>query len=132
MSLLRYFRYPFPSTEGFSAYRSPGMAVHGPLIVAFTVAGFFLCWPHAILRPLLMVWAVSGLYLGRDIAVLCHYSPCLTLACWGASAAVLFRPAALASFGASHFVVSAALSVVVVTAMFLVAARMTRGADSGA
>jgi hypothetical protein len=56
LSVFTYFRHPFPSTEGFSAYRMPGMAVHGPLILASTLAGFFLCWPHGILRPLLAVW----------------------------------------------------------------------------
>jgi hypothetical protein len=67
MSVLSYFRSPFPSTEGFSAYRMPGVAVHGPLIFASVFVGFFLCWPHPMLRPLLTIWVLGGIYLGRDI-----------------------------------------------------------------
>jgi hypothetical protein len=99
---------------------------------AFTLAGFWLCWPHALLRPLLLVWVLSGLYLGRDIAILCHYSPLLTLICWGVAALVCFRPVQLARFGAAHFGVSAVLSVGVGTVLFLVAMKMTQGSDTGA
>jgi hypothetical protein len=109
MSVLSYFRSPFPSTEGFSAYRMPGAAVHGPLIFAFVFVGFFLCWP--------------------DITVLCHYNPLLTLIAWGASAVVLFRPASIARFGASHVVLPAVLSAAVGTILFLVAFAMTREKD---
>jgi hypothetical protein len=130
LSLLAYFRSPFPSTQGFSAYRLPGMAVHGPLIFACTFVGLFLCWPHPTLRPLLVVWVLAGLYLGRDIAVLCHYYPLLTLISWAASALVLFRPAPIASFGRSHLVIPAMLSAGAATLLFLVAFAMTRKADS--
>jgi len=126
LSVLAYFRSPFPSTEGFSAYRLPGAAVHLPLILAATFVGFFLCWPHLMLRPLLVVWVLAGLYLGRDITVLCHYNPLLTLICWAASALVLFRPAPIASFGRSHAVIPAVLSVAVGMLLFLVAFRITR------
>jgi hypothetical protein len=129
MSVLSYFRSPFPSTEGFSAYRMPGAAVHGPLIFAFVFAGFFLCWPHPMLRPLLIIWVLGGLYLGRDITILCHYNPLLTFIAWGASAVVLFRPAPIARFGASHVVLPAVLSAAVGTILFLVAFAMTREKD---
>ena len=102
VSVLSYFRSPFPSTKGFSAYRMPGAAVHGPLILTFVFVVFFLCWPHPMLRPLLIIWVLGGLYLGRDFTILCHYSPLLTLIAWGASAVVLFRPAPILRFGASH------------------------------
>ena len=110
LSILSYFRSPFPSRDGFSAYRMPGAAVHGPLIFAFSFVGFFLCWPHPLLRPLLVVWILAGVYLGRDIAIRCHYFPLLTLIAWGVSAVVLFRPARIMRFGTSHVVISAALS----------------------
>src|SRR5260221_127187 len=129
--MLAYFRSPFPSAEGFSAYRLPGVAVHAPLILSITFVGFFLCWPHPMLRPLLAVWVLAGLYLGRDITVLCHYKPLLTLICWAASAFVLFRAAPIASFGRSHAVIPAGLSAAVGTLLFLVAFRMTRREDSG-
>ena len=129
MSVLSYFRSPFPSTEGFSAYRMPGVAVHGPLIFASVFVGFFLCWPHPMLRPLLTIWVLGGLYLGRDITILCHYNPLLTLIAWGVSAVVLFRPSPIARFGASHIVIPAVLSVAVGTILFLVAFVMTRKKD---
>ena len=102
------------------------MAVHGPLILASTMVGFFLCWPHAELRPMMMVWVLGGLYLGRDIAVLCHYTPLLTLICWGVSVLVLAKPAAIARFGASHIVMSTLLSLAVGTVLFIVAFVVTR------
>jgi hypothetical protein len=109
----------------------PGVAVHGPLIFAFSLVGFFLCWPHPILRPLLVVWVLAGLYLGRDIAILCHYTPLLILICWAASAVVLFRPASIVRFGAAHVLLSALLSAAVGTILFGVAFAMTREKDSG-
>lgn len=126
MSLLWYFRSPFPSTKGFSAYRMPGVAVHGPLIFAFSYMGFLLCWPHPMLRPLVAVWMLAGLYLGRDLAVLCHYSPLLTLMCWAGSAFVLLRAMQIARFGAAHTVIAAVLSIAVSAVLLLVAYLMTR------
>jgi hypothetical protein len=130
LSLLWYFRSPFPSTKGFSAYRMPGVAVHGPLIFAFSVLGFLLCWPHPMLQPLVAAWMLAGLYLGRDLTVLCHYNPLLTIICWAGSAIVLLRPAPIARFGASHIVIPAMLSVAVIAVLFLVALVMTREKDS--
>lgn len=125
-SVFSYFRSPFPSRKGFSAYRMPGAAVHGPLIITATVAGFFLCGPHPVLRPLLIVWVLAGVYLGRDITILCHYNPLLTLISWAAFALVVFRPAMIAGFGRSHVVASAILSVVVAIVIVLVAHATTR------
>ncbi len=124
--MLSYFRSPFPSTKGFSAYRMPGVAVHGPLIFAFAFVGFFLCWPHPMLRLFLIVWVLAGLYLGRDIAILCHYNPLLTLISWAAFAVVLFKPRPIARFGASHVAIPAMLSIVVGVILFFVAFAMTR------
>jgi hypothetical protein len=104
----------------------PGMAVHGPLIVASTLAGFLLCWPHGILRPLLALWVLAGLYLGRDIAILCHYSPLLTLLSWAASGFVLFKPGPIANFGRSHIMMAAALSGGLGVVLFGIAVVMTR------
>jgi len=129
--VLSYFRSPFPSTKGFSAYRMPGAAVHGPLIFAFAFVGFFLCWPHPMLRPLLIVWILAGLYLGRDIAILCHYNALLTLISWAAFAGVLFKPAPIARFGASHIVIPSILSAVVGAVLFFVAFAITRVKGSG-
>lgn len=131
LAVLSYFRFPFPSTKGFSAYRMPGVAVHGPLILTFTAVGFFLCWPHTMLRPALIVWLVAGLYLGRDIAVLCHYTPLLTLISWAVSTLVLLKAGLIASFGASHTLIAAILSVALAGLLCVVSFKMTRGLDSG-
>lgn len=129
LSILFYFRSPFPSTKGFSAYRMPGVAVHGPLILAFSSVGFFLCWPHPMLRPLFAVWILAGVYLGRDIAVRCHYYPLLTLISWGISGVVLFKLAPIMRFGISHVVIPALLSVALGIVLFSVAFVMTREKD---
>lgn len=89
----------------------PGAAVHWPLIFGFALAGFLLCWPHPMLRPLLIVWVLAGLYLGRDIAIYCHYAPLLTLLSWVVAGMILFNPKPIARFGAAHSVVPMVISV---------------------
>ncbi len=74
----------------------------------------------------MIIWVLAGLYLGRDIAVLCHYNGLLTLICWGACAVVLIKPGPIARFGASHAVISFLLTAAVGTVLFLVAFAMTR------
>src|SRR5947199_2842813 len=100
---LTYFARPFPRAEGFSAYRSPGLLVHVPVIAAFC----FLCLlllrgtPGFWLFPLGAVYLAIGLYLGRDVAILCHYAPALTLLCFtGAVVALLGLRSIVAALGA--------------------------------
>ena len=119
--MLSYFRSPFPSAEGFSAYRMPGMVVHAPLIFAAGLIGLALCWSHPALRPMVIVWVLAVVYLGRDAAILCHYNPLLTLTCWAGSAFVLFCPSPIAKFGLAHPGTAAVLSAMV-TAMQIAAA----------
>jgi hypothetical protein len=109
----------------------PGVAVHGPLILAASLLGFLLCWPHPMLRPLVAAWVLAGVYPGRDLTIRCHYNPLLTILCWAGSAIVLVRPAPIARFGASHGVIAAVLSLAVGALLFLVAFVMTREEDSG-
>ncbi len=97
----------------------PGIAVHIPLLVAGVLAGFLLCWPHSILRPLLMVWVLAGLYLGRDLAIFCHYAPPLTLVALAAVMTVFVKAPSIAKFGASHAAIPAVLSIAV-AAVFIV------------
>jgi hypothetical protein len=78
-----------------------------------------------------MIWVLAGLYLGRDIAVLCHYYGLLTLVCWGASALVFIKPAPIARFGAAHIVIPALLSAALAAVLFLVAFAMTRKTGQG-
>jgi len=86
---LQYFIRPFPSVKGFSAYRFPGMFVHLPVIGAFLLFGLLLLGNVPHLLPLLPLYLVFGVYLGRDLAILCHYVPLLTLICLGATLAGL-------------------------------------------
>lgn len=104
--------------------------MHAPLILAASLAGFLLCWPHAMLRPLLLVWLLAGLYLGRDVTILCHYNPLLTLMTWVGSALVLFRPAPIADFGRSHTAAVGALTLAVGTILLGVALIATHQRDS--
>ena len=73
-----------------------------------------------------MIWVLAGLYLGRDLAVLCHYAPLLTFISWGVCAAVLWKATLIARFGASHALMPVLFTAVVGTILFLVAIRMTR------
>jgi hypothetical protein len=75
-----YFIRPFPSTQGFSAYRFPGMLVHLPLFLIFLFIGLYLNLGTPWLRPFIALYVVIGLYLGRDIAIYAHYNPLIILA----------------------------------------------------
>ncbi len=75
-----YFIRPFPSTQGFSAYRFPGMLVHLPLFLIFLYIGLYLNLVTPWLRPFIILYIAIGLYLGRDIAIYAHYNPLITLA----------------------------------------------------
>src|SRR6185437_14219425 len=98
MHLLDYFRVPFPSRQGFSAYRFPGLAAHIPFFVVFSLSGLLLSGAS----PLLLVWMVAGLYLGRDAAVICHYAPVLLPVIWAAMFALFANAKHLELFGRSH------------------------------
>jgi len=75
-----YFIKPFPSTQGFAAYRFPGMLVHLPLFFIFLFLGLYLNLVTPWLRPFIALYIVIGLYLGRDIAIYAHYNPLIILA----------------------------------------------------
>lgn len=81
--LIDYLRHPFPKAEGFSAYRFPGLIVHLPIVLFFLVLGASLTLSEPYLWPLLPVYLVTGIYLGRDLAILAHYYLPITLAVLG-------------------------------------------------
>src|SRR5581483_123478 len=110
MSAFSYFRAPFPSAQGFSPYRFSCVMAHLPLFLASIFTGFLLCWPHPMLRPLLVVWVLAGLYLGRDFAIFCPYAPFLVLVVWAAAATLAAKAPAISKFGASHVVLPAAIT----------------------
>src|ERR1017187_4192618 len=106
--------YARPGNVGWSFRRQIVAARVLPLALSF--GGGLLCLPHARrggtraadsccfasgflvvlaasdVAALLAAWVLAGLYLGRDLAVRCHYYPLLTMLCWAASAIVLIRP----------------------------------------
>jgi len=122
MKILAYFRVPFPSREGFSAYRSPGLAAHVPFFLLVIFLGLLLCG----LSPLLAVWAVAGLYLGRDVAVLCHYAPLLFLVLLAGGFTLLYSTKPIAFFGRQHPAAGACLTAVVLATQIFVAWRAAR------
>jgi hypothetical protein len=117
MNVLAYFRTPFPSRQGFSAYRSPGPVAHLAFFLAIVFLGLLLCGPS----PLLLVWAVAGIYLGRDLAILCHYAPLLFLLVVGALFAVFMAAKRVAVFGRQHPASGIGLTVLVLAIQIWVA-----------
>ena len=86
---LRYFKQPIPPGAGFSPYRMPGPAVHFPVWAMFILAGAGLCYPDKRLWPLMLIWVVAGLYLGRDLAIYCHYNILPALLVWAITIALI-------------------------------------------
>ena len=130
MFILDYFRTPFPSRQGFSAYRMPGPSVHLPVILCAGIVGYLLCWPHPVLRLLLLVWIVAGVYLGRDFAIICHYALPLALVAWIALFLLAAKGRAIARFGDFHPLISVLLSVGVTALQVIVANLLMRKASA--
>lgn len=126
MNILWYFRKPFPSQQGFSAYRSPGMAAHLPFLVALSAAGILLCGSTPALRPLVLVWMAAGLFIGRDVAIVCHYAPFLVLLIWAAMYAVIAESKRLATFGRQHPAAGVLLTALLFVLQIWIAWRHTR------
>jgi hypothetical protein len=126
MNILYYFRKPFPSQQGFSAYRFPGVAAHIPFLVALSATGVLLCGQVAALRPLLLVWIVAGLFIGRDVAIVCHYAPFLLLLIWAAMYGVMAESRRLATFGRQHPAAGVLLTALLVAIQIGIARRSTR------
>jgi hypothetical protein len=125
MEILNYFRSPFPSRQGFSAYRFPGPAAHLPLFFIFALTGFLLCGPGL----LLLIWLIAGLYIGRDVAVFSHYAPVLLLVIWAAMLGLSWGSRAVARFGRNHPETCLLLSAIVFLVQVGVAWRMTKTED---
>ena len=85
--LIDYFRSPFPGLFGsrigtFSAYKMPGLAVQLPVLLAFGVLGLVATQLRLGLLPIGLFWVIAGTYLGRDLAILCHYFLILAPVAW--------------------------------------------------
>lgn len=80
--LKNYFSKPFPSSRGFSAYRTPGLAAHAPILISGLCLAAAFCLPFPAMWFFIPVYLAAGLYGGRDVAVFCHYAPILTLVVW--------------------------------------------------
>jgi hypothetical protein len=90
--LIAYLRRPFARSGGFSAYRFPGLIVHLPIALCFLVPGASLTLWQPWLWPLFPVYLVAGIYVGRDVAILAHYNPLITLAVLGAFIGLIVSP----------------------------------------
>lgn len=126
MNALAYFLRPFPSRKGFSAYRFPGLAAHVPFFVALSLSGLLLCG----VKPLLLVWVLGGLYLGRDVAIICHYALILLPAIWAAMFVVLGEAKRIELFGQRHPAAGMVLTVVLLLVLLTLALR-SAGAMAG-
>lgn len=126
MNILWYFQKPFPSRQGFSAYRFPGMAAHIPFLVVLSATGVLLCGSTAALKPLVLVWIVAGLFLGRDAAIVCHYAPFFLLLIWAAMYAVIAESHRLATFGRQHPAAGVLLTALLVALQICIAWRSTK------
>lgn len=78
-TIVDYLAAPFPGTKGFSPYRFPGSIVHVPVLLLFVAVGVRLTWWNLWLYPLFVVYLAAGVYVGRDLAILAHYNPLITL-----------------------------------------------------
>ena len=90
--LWHYFRSLFPKAQGFSAYRMPGVAVHGPVILLFVWLGAWLCFGEPWMYALFIVYLVASIYLGRDLAILAHYNMLIILAVLGGTIWLVASP----------------------------------------
>jgi len=90
--LLDYLRHPFPRARGFSPYRFPGLIVHVPVALCFLVLGASLTLWDPYLWPLLVIYLLTGIYLGRDLALHAHHNPLITLALLGGFIALMVFP----------------------------------------
>lgn len=126
MHALAYFLKPFPSRQGFSAYRFPGLAAHIPFFLALSLSGLLLCG----VKPLLLVWVLGGLYLGRDVAIVCHYALILLPAIWAAMFVVAAETKRIELFGRRHPACGMVLTVVLLLVQLTLAWR-SAGAMAG-
>jgi hypothetical protein len=92
MPVRGYFSRPFPTTAGFSAYRMPGAAVHVPFFILVVAMGAALCRDSALMPAFLVIFAVVGLYVGRDVAILAHYNGLIALVVWSCFLILIIAP----------------------------------------
>lgn len=125
MHAVAYFFRPFPSREGFSAYRSPGPLAHIPFFLALSLIGLVLVGP----KPLLLLWMLVGLYLGRDVAIVCHYAPVLLVAIWAAIFVLLAETRHVELFAQRHPAAGIVLTFVALLVQLIVAWRSAVRSD---
>lgn len=114
-SLIAYLRRPFPAMKGLSAYRFPGLIVHLPIAFLFLAVGASLTLSELYLWPLLPLYLVTGIYIGRDLAVLAHTRWLITLAVIAGCIGLIASPDTYRMLvsGTRHPLVSVAISLTV-------------------
>lgn len=131
---LDYFKRPIPQAEGFAPYRFPGPVAHLPVTVAFLLLGVYLCTDFRLLYPLVGVYLIMGLYVGRDLAIYAHYNPLILIAMFallalgcGFSRQIRDALAALKSdMGAGFVAVTIGFTIISVVLFLLHARRLSR------
>jgi hypothetical protein len=98
---------------------------HFAFFVAIVFLGLLLCGPS----PLLVIWAAVGIYLGRDLAILCHYAPVLFLLMLIATLALFMAARPLAVFGRQHPAWGIGLTALLLTIQIWVARAAARSAS---
>ena len=138
--VLAYFARPFPSTQGFAAYRMPGPIFHLSVAALAFVVGLSVCIPGNSLGavPLLAVWVIAGFYLGRDLAILAHYNGLLVLVWIAGLITVLIHPQfleslhrSLAAWSNAHYPELAVLTTALVAIGFALWVRFSIRLMSG-
>jgi hypothetical protein len=92
---------------------------HIPFFLALSFTGLLLCG----LKPLLLLWMLAGLYLGRDVAILCHYAPVLLPAIWVAMFVLLAEAKHVELFGRRHPAAGLVLTFVALLVQLIMAWR---------
>ncbi len=120
-----YFTCIIPPRTGFSPYRSPGWAVQLPIMLMALYWGLRLCVAMPWLGALASIYVVAGTSLGRDLAVVAHYNPFISLATWAAFLAhIIYIPKwelALKKWQAAqpHWATATAITIAIVLAALL-------------
>ena len=71
---------------------SPGIFVHLPVMLFFVLLGIWFTLGDPWLYPLFLVYAVIGIYFGRDVAIFAHYNGLITIVVVGGWVALIRSP----------------------------------------
>ena len=79
-NFIRYFKNPLYGISSSSSYRMPNSLVHLPVILMLPYFGIFICGPEA--KPLLPLYFIIALYIGRDLVILSYKNYYVPVCLW--------------------------------------------------